>query len=302
LNIKNRDVIIIGAGKIAHSLVPALQKSGYNVAEVISRKLVSAKKLAVKYGVKHFSDNPKDIRLKSGIVFLCVPDAEIRNAAKQLLGLKLNFGRFIFIHMSGALDISCLNQLKKKNGLTASFHIMQTFPSKKPVAITGCYAAIETDKKPIEKVLFDIAGNLALKPFALKSSAKTFYHIAGVFASNFLVGNMYNAESAFKKTGNKNINFYELISPILFSTLSNINKTGAANALSGPVERGDIETIKKHLEVLKKDAIKRNDNSLLLNYIAQSLNLLEVAKKKHGKAQESLKKTRIFLHNSLKNY
>jgi predicted short-subunit dehydrogenase-like oxidoreductase (DUF2520 family) len=98
-----------------------------------------------------------------------------------------------------------------------------------------------------------------------------------------------------------------LISPILYSTLSNIKKSGAVNALSGPVERGDIKTIKKHLSVLKKDASKTNNNSLLLSYIAQSLNLLEVSEKKHGhrdimhkKIKELLREYFIFSEPKLK--
>jgi predicted short-subunit dehydrogenase-like oxidoreductase (DUF2520 family) len=159
---------------------------------------------------------------------------------------------------------------------------MQTFPSKRCINIKGCYAAIETDNRKTEKILFAVANDTGLKPFKVGSNSKAFYHLAGVFASNFLAGNLVSAESVFKKTGNKNINFIEMISPILSATLLNIKKAGAVNALSGPVERGDIQTIKKHLSALKKDAKQTNNNSLLLSYVAQTFNLIEVAEKKHG--------------------
>jgi predicted short-subunit dehydrogenase-like oxidoreductase (DUF2520 family) len=298
---KNKNVIIIGAGKIAHSIVPALQKSGYNITVIISRKIESAKLLAVKFGTGNYSDKLTEIYTGGGIVLLCVPDNRIKATAKELSNLKLRFSKFIFVHLSGAYDISCLNSLQKKNGQTASLHIMQTFPSKRRVKLTGCYAAVETDSKEAEKILFDLAKDISLKPFRLKSNTKEFYHLAGVFASNFLAGNLFAAETAFNKTGNINTNFFEVITPIVYSTLANIKKTGAVNALSGPIERGDIQTIKKHLAVLKKDAGKTNNNSLLLSYIAQSLNLIEAAEKKLGCKNDAHKKIRELLREYLKD-
>jgi predicted short-subunit dehydrogenase-like oxidoreductase (DUF2520 family) len=300
LNEKNKDVIIIGAGKIAYSIVPALQKSGYNIAVIISRKIESAKRLAGKFGTRHYSDKLGDIDIGGGIVFLCVPDNQIKATTKELSKLKLRLSRFIFVHLSGALDISCLDSLQKGKGQTASLHIMQTFPSKRRVPLIGCYAAVETDNKTAEKTLFDLAKDISLKPFKLKSNTKTFYHLAGVFASNFLAGNLFAAETAFNKIGNINTNFFEMISPIVFSTLANIKKTGAVNALSGPIERGDIQTIKKHLAVLKKDASKTNNNSLLFSYIAQSLKLLEVAEKKHGSHFTEKEKIKIVLKKEMR--
>jgi predicted short-subunit dehydrogenase-like oxidoreductase (DUF2520 family) len=299
LNKKYNNVIIIGAGKIAYSIVPALHKAGYIIQSVISRNIYSAKKLAVKSGTRHYTDKLEEINIDKGIILLSVPDNRIETAAEELSRLKLKFNNLIFVHLSGALDISCLDSLKKRKGLTASLHIMQTFPSKKSVSIRGCYAAIETSSKTIEKILFELAKDILLKPFKLRSNAKPFYHLAGVFASNFLAGNLYSAQKAFNKTGNKNVDFYEMISPILYSTLSHIKKSGTVSALSGPVERRDIQTIKKHLSVLKKDALKTNNNSLLLNYIAQSLNLIEVAGKKHGNSEDNYNKIRKLLNEYL---
>jgi predicted short-subunit dehydrogenase-like oxidoreductase (DUF2520 family) len=299
LNKKYKNVIIIGAGKIAYSIIPALQISGFVIRSIISRKIDSAKSLAVKTGTRHYTNKLNEINIDNGIVFLCVPDNQIKTVAEELSRLKLVFGNFIFVHLSGAQDISCLNSLKKKKGLTASLHIMQTFPSKRRISIKGCYSAVETGSKEAEKILFNLAMAVALKPFRLKSNAKVFYHLAGVFASNFLAGNLYSAGAVFNKTGNNNIDFFELISPIISSTLSNIKKSGSVNALSGPVERGDIQTIKTHLSVLKKDSLKTNNKSLLLSYIAQSLNLLEVAEKKHGGSDEIYKLIRELLIKTL---
>ena len=77
-------IAIIGAGKVAHSLVPALVKSGYNVEAIQSKNLLSAKKLAQKYSVKHFTDSLKEIPAGIKIFLLSVPDSEIKKTAEKL--------------------------------------------------------------------------------------------------------------------------------------------------------------------------------------------------------------------------
>jgi hypothetical protein len=75
------------------------------------------------------------------------------------------------------------------------------------------------------------------------------------------------------------------------SALDNVFKLSPAKALSGPIDRGDVHTIKKHLEALDSEIRKSKSNKRLrllrLNYILQSLNLLEVVKAKYGKLNKN---------------
>ncbi|MHB1686630.1 MAG: Rossmann-like and DUF2520 domain-containing protein [Ignavibacteriaceae bacterium] len=280
------NIAIIGAGKIAFSLTNSLIHSGYKVAIVISKNISSAKKLAGKFQIKPYSDKFQDLPSNCNIFFLCVPDSQLKSVSMQLSEIKLNFPRSLFIQLSGALTTSDLTSLQKKKAMTASFHIMQTFPSKKIISLSKSYAAIETQNDRAEKFLFRLAKKLDLIPFKLESRNKIFYHLAGVYVSNFLVGNIFSSQKLFDRTKSKRINFSNLIMPIVSTTISNVKKFGAEKSLSGPVERGDLQIIKNHISSLKKISNPSEINIEALNYISQSLSLLTLVKQKNLKLND----------------
>jgi predicted short-subunit dehydrogenase-like oxidoreductase (DUF2520 family) len=279
------NIAFIGAGKIAYSLIAALIEAEYSVVSIISRNKSSAQKLAEKFRIAHHSNRFNSLNQNIKFFFLTVPDSQIEKVAKSLSKLNLNFEQSLFVHVSGALNIDELQSLRKKKGNIASFHIMQTFPSQRIIDIKNCSVAVEEEKKVVKNFLTRLALDLKLKPFCLKPDMKVYYHLAGVFASNFLVGNLSASGKMFKLTEAEKTNFFSVINSTVNSTLSNIRDTGPAKALSGPVERGDFETIERHLKALKK-----KDILLYKSYIVQSLNLLEVVKEKNGKLNEGQKR------------
>ncbi len=280
---KRSNITIIGAGKIAYSIISALQSSKYRVAAVISRKLESASKLSKKFSNSFCSDQLSAIPKSTRIFFLTVPDNEIEHTARKLSSLSLSFSNSLFVHFSGAEDSSLLKPLKNKNAFTASFHIMQTFPSKKVFSIKGSFACIETDDKPAEKFLYSLAEQLELHPFSLDAAGKKYYHASGVFASNFLIGNLFRSISLLNLLGIEEREALQLLKPIVISSVKNVLGLGIEKALSGPVERGDITTIKKQVNALKKLSSKSEVNFSLLSYVIQSLQLVEfVESKKDG--------------------
>lgn len=293
---KRSNIALIGAGKIAYSLVSALVKNDYRVTLIISNNIDSAKNLAKKFSVKNYSDKLTDLDNKIRVVFISVPDNQIKVIADKIAHLHINFRNSLFIHLSGAENISKLKSLQRLDALISSFHIMQTFPSKKIVKVENCYASIETENKFAERFLFKLAWDLKLKPFKLNSNDKIKYHLAGVFASNFLVGNIFNSEKIFDIRKNKfNYNKFTLLSPIINSTMNNIDKFGSSKALSGPIERGDLETIKKHIFALKGQNFNNELNYAYLSYIIQSLNLLSVVESKYSKLSNAHLELRKYL-------
>ncbi len=280
-------IAIIGAGKVAHSLVPALVKSGYNVEAVHSRNLLSAKKLAQKYSVRHFTDSLKEIPADVRIFLLSVPDSEIKKTAEKLSCLKINFAKSYIVHFSGVEDISALKSLEKKGAATGSLHLMQTFPGKRITNLKGVHTALETDEERSYKLLMKLSKDLQLKPFRIRSEDKVYYHLAGVIGSNFLAGNLYNSEELLSLCGIDKKDSFEILKSTIFTTLDNTRKYGAAQALSGPVDRGDSKTIKKHISALKKlKRIKdKKDEApfLLRSYLMQSLLLLNLVEIKIGR-------------------
>jgi predicted short-subunit dehydrogenase-like oxidoreductase (DUF2520 family) len=170
------NIAVIGAGKFAHSLVPALKKAGYKVTGIVSKNLQSAQTLASRYQIPFSSDKLKSLTKDFNIFFLAVPDSEIKKVAAKLSKLNLDFPSSLFIHVYGALNVLELESLRKKKASVASFHIMQTFPTKKVVDLKNSYAAIETSNKNAQKYLFDLSSKLKLKTLLFNKS-KVYYHL-----------------------------------------------------------------------------------------------------------------------------
>jgi len=292
--------VIIGAGKLAYSLTSALLDAGYSVQSVISRKLSSAKSLAKKFSISHYSNSIGKIPEDINIFFLTVPDGEIKKAAENLSKLKKNFRDCICIHFSGVENISALKALKKKWCAVGSLHIIRPFPSKSTVDLKNFPVSVETEDKRVNSFLIHLCNKLKLKPHRITSDEKVLHHLAAVHSSNFLVGNLFNA---FCLIGSKKNLPKEILKQTTQSALNNVFKLSPSRALSGPIDRGDFYTIKKHLAALdikirqtkKKDKLKL----LRMNYIIQSIGLLNVVEVKYGKLNKNHRKIKKFLKENL---
>lgn len=278
------NIALIGAGKIAFSLTGELSAKDVRISNIISRSVISAKELADSYSIYSYSDDFSDIDDKVNLVIISVSDGEILPVAQAIAGLKSNFHNKLFIHLSGSLSRSVLEPIESRGAKTASLHILQTFPSKTPVPIKGCYSAIETTDQESQETLFKLAKKLDLIPFKIASEAKTNYHIAGVFASNFLAGNIFSSQNLTMTAGIEP-DAIDMFLPIVKTTLANIESKGPAMALSGPIERNDIVTINAHLSslnklILDKKIVSETEKFLLLSYLSQSLLLTKAAAQK----------------------
>lgn len=293
-------IAIIGAGKLAYSLTSALIKSGYDVPIVISRKLSSAKSLTKKFSIPHHSNNLKNIPSDVNIFFITVPDGEIQKTAKALSGLKRNFNESICIHFSGVENISVLKSLSMEGCAVGSLHIIRPFPSKDVVDIVNSPASVEATDKRALVFLNQLCSKLKLKPHRITSDQKVFQHIAAVHSSNFLVGNLFNAFSLISSKSNTPKDIFRKTTQ---SALDNVFKLSPAKALSGPIDRGDVHTIRKHLDALNVEIIKSKSSHLKLlrkNYIIQSISLLEVVKAKYGKLSDKHHRIKKLLFEELR--
>lgn len=267
-------ITIIGSGKVAWSLIPALQEISMTPEFILSKDPADAKEAADAFRIPRYSADLKDIPQDSDIYLILVPDDIIAGISDSLADQIKDITGKSFIHFSGVLSSAVMEKIISRGGTAASLHIMQTFPSKDRIPVKDSYAAIDSSDKNGELLLTELAAKLGLNYFVIDSASKTEYHLSGVFASNFIVANLFAAEEMFNRTGS-GVNFYEFILPIVKRSLENSANKGALNAISGPVERGDINTVLMHIESLKEDAV------LLRSYIAQSLAVIDM-KRKNG--------------------
>jgi predicted short-subunit dehydrogenase-like oxidoreductase (DUF2520 family) len=242
-------IAIIGAGNIASGLAASLRSAGYAIDEIVSRprssSLQRARKLAREIGSHAVTSNRA--KLHSGVIWFCVPDREIAHAAKSLPENKWN-GK-IALHSSGALTSDELLILRRKGALVASVHPLMTFVRGSRPSLEGVPFAIEGDPKAARKaraVVRDLGG----LPFTIKKENKPAYHAWGMFASPLFTALLAATERVAGAAGITAAQARKRMLPILHQTLANYGRLGAAESFSGPIMRGDVETVKKHLKIL----------------------------------------------------
>lgn len=295
-------IAIIGAGKLAHSLTSALIKSGYDVQIIISRKLSSAKSFAKIFSIPQYSNSIKKIPAEVDAILLTVPDGDIKKVADSLSNLRRDFINCICIHFSGVENISSLKSLQKKGCAIGSLHIIRPFPSKSVVDIKNSPASVEAEDERAKLFLTQLCRKLKLKAHIISSDEKVFHHLAAVYSSNFLVGNIFNSFSLVSSKSNTPKN---ILRQITQSAIENVFNLSPAKALSGPIDRGDIYTIKKHLNSLDAEIRKTKSGHLKLlrkNYILQSLSLLEVVQAKYGRLYKKHYVIKKYLEGCLKYF
>lgn len=244
-------IAIIGPGRLGAALTVELKRAGYTISEIVSSSRTDARRkagqLARKVGA--FSSTSNNARLDADVVWFCVPDRRIAATARQLASVTDWKGKEAF-HASGALASSELNALRKRGASVASVHPLMTFvdksvPSLKgvPFAVEGDAAAVRTARRIVRK----LGGN----GFLIRREHKAVYHAWGAFASPLLVALLVTAERVAQSAGLTLAQSRKNVLPIVRQTIANYEVLGAAGAFSGPLVRGDVETVRQHLRVLK---------------------------------------------------
>jgi predicted short-subunit dehydrogenase-like oxidoreductase (DUF2520 family) len=245
-------IAIVGAGRLAAALAPALERSGYSVTEIISRSIPAslrkAQKLARSTGAHAVS--VENAALDADLIWFCVPDGEIRNAAR-VLAKSADWKGKMAIHSSGALASDELDVLREGGAAVASVHPLMTFVSGSQPGLKGVPFALEGDR-PAITFGRNIVRRLGGKPFAIRKQDKVLYHAWGTFASPLLIALLATSEQVARRSGIPTREARKKMLPILRQTLANYAALGPAKAFSGPLVRGDAEVLRRHLVALKK--------------------------------------------------
>jgi predicted short-subunit dehydrogenase-like oxidoreductase (DUF2520 family) len=287
-----KKVVFIGAGKVAYHLSCALNKSGYSISGISSRKKSSAKKLAEKLGAQ-WSTKPENIIKEADIILITTPDSEIEKVSRDLCKKNVVRKKQLFMHTSGLLTSKILKCIQKQGGLTLSLHPAYSFSQRSfsDEILSGIWFVLEGDSASIEAGKA-IVRRLKGKSLVIEPEKKPLYHLALVFASNFLISIEDIAIEILLKCGIKKSDALKLIKPLIEVTEKNIWEKGTIKALTGPVERGDVETIKKHLALLSKHKVTFGKA-----YIELSKHLLVMAGKKGNIEKEKIETIREILDN-----
>lgn len=245
-------VSIVGPGNLGSALALTLVSAGYPVKFIAVRSGRigdrQAKALAkrTKAQLVTLGKQPLD----TDIAWLAVPDDAIAELSRTLATSQSWKGKFVF-HSSGALTSDELASLQKLGAKVASVHPMMTFVRDAAPEMAGVSFALEGDAAAVRMARL-IVESLDASAFAIGKENKVLYHLFGSFASPLVIALMAVMEQVAAAGGIRQQDIKPVMVPLLWQTLRNYLKNDVASAFSGPLVRGDVATVRKHLAELKK--------------------------------------------------
>lgn len=234
----------IGAGRLATTLAMAFQRAGCTVTVAASRSPASAAKLASRVPGCVAVDRVDDVPAQADIVFVTTNDDAIGPAAASVRW-RAGIG---VVHCSGATDVAKLAPAAAAGALTGGFHPLATFgdPDAALANLPGCTVALEAPA-PLLATLRDLAGRLGCRAIELPAGARGVYHASGGFASQFVHVLIEEAATLWGTFGVAHDDAVRALLPLLKSTVAAIERVGPVQGMPGPVSRGDLGTVERHL-------------------------------------------------------
>lgn len=280
---------IVGCGKVGKVLGKFLTAAGYKAAGFASRSLRSARQAADLACSGHCRVAPWEVTRQAGIVFITTPDGAIQESCDSISRNNGFADQAVVLHCSGALPSTILSTAKAGGAYTGSMHPLQSFSSAdydlNP--FQGIIVAVEGDNQAVQAAKA-IASDLGATTVSLLTEAKTLYHASAVVASNYLVTLLYLAFRLINAAGITGQDAFLVLKPLIDGTLANIKKIGIPEALTGPIDRGDVQTVARHVK-----EISAKNPELLALYKTLGLHTIAIAEAKgtlSASAAEQLKK------------
>ncbi len=239
---KYYSISIIGAGRLAWHLAPALENAGHAVQEVYSRRHAEARKLARRLYQANVLDQPDFSESISKIFIITVADDAIQTVASRLL---LPAHETIVVHTSGSQPLEAL--AGANTPFTGVFYPLQTFTKEKEVDFSQIPICLESDHSDVLKTLTKLARSISPTVKLVNSRERLLLHIAAVFACNFTNHLLGMAETLLDR---KQLDF-SLLKPLITETIHKSLSLGPQRSQTGPAARGDLVTLEKHMDYLK---------------------------------------------------
>ena len=264
----------IGAGRAAGALAAGLHERGYRVAAVASRTHASAAALAARIDGCAAVSTAQRVAEACDVVFITTPDDAIEAVAREV-DWPLDVA---VAHCSGAESAAILNAAREQGAATGSFHPMQTFTQATlgTDVFAGVTFAVEGDP-PLLDVLIEMARALGGRPVEVAPEHRALYHLSGFLVCGLMTAQVGRAADLWSVMGYTREQGLEALVPILRGTVDSLEAQGLPGALTGPISRGDLGTVRKHLQAIESYA-----PSLLGLYCESALGAIKLAVEKGG--------------------
>jgi len=248
--IRRGTTAILGLGKVGMAVGYLLRSAGYRIVAVASRSTASLNKGVVYTGGKPYTSF-SDAAARAECILITTADDAIEFVCKQIASTgSIKPGNKV-IHMSGAGGLNLLKAAHDAGANVASIHPLQSFADVEGAIqnIPGSTFGITTEDE-IREWSVQFVRDLGGIPFFISDADKPLYHAAACIASNYLTTLIHMVQELFQSLGLTESDAMRAFWPLVKGTIRNIEAKGTAHALTGPIARGDVGTIKKHVDVL----------------------------------------------------
>ena len=231
------NIVIVGAGNVAHHLGFALQNAGHYIQQVVGRSKENTESLAKKLNTD-YSLRVKETNTDVDLVVLAVSDGAIAGIVSQV-----DFGKTLVVHTSGSVPVDALSEVEN-HGV---FYPLQTFSKNREVNFKDIPIFVEASSHINFFILKQLGGQLSNKVEECSSEQRKTLHLAAVFACNFSNHLYAIAESILEEHGLE----FDHIAPLIQETSKKAIESKPKNVQTGPAIRNDEDTIAKHLKLLE---------------------------------------------------
>ncbi len=183
---------------------------------------------------------------------IATPDDAIQDTARKLVTARLIRQGDVVFHLSGALSSTELAVCQQEGASVASIHPIQNFidPAVSVKQFEGTWCAMEGDSAAM-RILKEAVEAIGGRPIPIAPHQKTLYHAGAVMGCNYLVALLDVSLDILQTAGIGRAQGAALLTPILRATVENVLEHGAENAMTGPISRGDITIIQRHIDELE---------------------------------------------------
>ena len=238
---KDKRIILIGAGNVAHHLAPALLKAGLNLCQIYSRSIESARELGRKTGITYSADL-FGIYPDGDIYIFCVSDDVLPSIIKTIRVSN----NALLLHTSGSQPMDVFKSYSQYYGV---IYPIQTFSKKRELDFREIPLCVEGNTSSVKERIKKFAEKLSDKIYEIDSVQRKELHLAAVFACNFP---NYLYQVAGKLLEDKGLSF-AMLRPLIFETAHKVMLLNPEEAQTGPAKRGDESIMNMHKNMLKND-------------------------------------------------
>jgi len=269
-------IALIGPGRVGCAISKRLNEAGYPIVAVISRNIDRAADACEFIGCStDIGSNCMDAAITAEIILLAVPDDHIQECAQELQKKISTKTIPTLIHFSG-LHPASIMRVQGIDTELLSLHPLLPFADRDKgyASLQNGHYAVEAEILTVQRLGEELVSALGGTSFTISADKKGLYHSAASIASNYLVTLLATAQELLIECGIPSEQAVQLLTPLMQSSLNNAKELGPDQGLTGPIIRGDMKTIKTHLECLNNEAPE-----LLDSYKALAIQTTTLAEK-----------------------